>query len=131
MTWRVLEGCDRLVVSLIEAQDPVDSGDIYAKDHVTLKGSELLPELQALVGDSTVRLCATFVRRAAAGPVRGEKQVGEPTYFPRRGPEDSRLDPNESIVSQFNLLRVVDNERYPAFFDHLGRRYKLKIEAAD
>ena len=44
---------------------------------------------------------------------------------------DSRLDPDDTIAQQFNLLRVVDNERYPAFFELLGRRYILKIEAAD
>ena len=32
--------------------------------------------------------------------------------------------------AQFDLLRVVDTERYPAFFDCRGRRYIVKIEKA-
>ena len=31
---------------------------------------------------------------------------------------DSRLKPEYSFVEQFNLLRVVDNERYPGYFEH-------------
>ena len=32
---------------------------------------------------------------------------------------------------QFNLLRVVDNERYPAFFELDGRRYTIQISGED
>ena len=49
----------------------------------------------------------------------------------RRTPADSRLDPDKSIAEQFELLRVVDNQRYPAFFDHRGRRYRITIEKVD
>jgi methionyl-tRNA formyltransferase len=38
------------------------------------------------------------------------------------------LDPQKSLAEQFNILRVVDNDRYPAFFEWNGRRYNLKIE---
>jgi methionyl-tRNA formyltransferase len=35
------------------------------------------------------------------------------------------------LAEQFDLLRVVDSERFPAFFEYRGRRYKLKIEKDD
>ena len=38
------------------------------------------------------------------------------------------LDPNKTIVEQFNLLRIVDNDRYPAYFNWLGQDYIMKIE---
>jgi len=41
---------------------------------------------------------------------------------------DSRLDIDRSIKEQFNLLRVVGNEEYPAFFEINGHKYLLKIE---
>ena len=34
---------------------------------------------------------------------------------------------SKSIDEQFNLLRVCDNERYPAFFYKDGVKYILKI----
>jgi methionyl-tRNA formyltransferase len=51
-----------------------------------------------------------------------------PTYYRRRTPEDSRLDPQRSIAEQFDLLRVVDPDRFPAFFDLCGHRYVVRIE---
>ena len=35
-----------------------------------------------------------------------------------------------SIAEQFDLLRVVDPEHYPAFFDYRGKRYIPKVEKA-
>ena len=37
------------------------------------------------------------------------------------------VDLNKTIHEQFNLFRIVDNELYPAFFLHQGKKYILKI----
>ena len=50
------------------------------------------------------------------------------TYYPRRTPANSRLDVNKTIAEQFNLIRVSDPQRFPAYFDYLGHRYLLKLE---
>ena len=34
---------------------------------------------------------------------------------------------NKTIKEQFNLLRIVDNNYYPAFFEYNGYRYKIQI----
>ena len=49
-------------------------------------------------------------------------------YYPKRTPEDSRLDPNKTFVEQFNLLRVADKDRYPTFFEYLGCKYIVTIQ---
>jgi methionyl-tRNA formyltransferase len=60
----------------------------------------------------------------------GLPQAGEPTWYARRRAADSRLDPDRTLAQQFDLLRVVDNDRYPAFFDLRGHRYRLRIDDA-
>src|SRR5690606_20519327 len=57
-------------------------------------------------------------------------QRGVPTYYRKRTPEDSRIDPSKPLMESFNLLRVADPERYPAFFEMHGRRFKIRIERA-
>ena len=56
-------------------------------------------------------------------------QFGEASHYPRRRAVDSRLDPELSLAEQFNLLRVVDNQRYPASFQWRGRRYILNLQS--
>ena len=40
-----------------------------------------------------------------------------------------RVDPELSLAEQFNLLRVVDNQRYPAFFHWRGQRFTLNVQS--
>ena len=47
--------------------------------------------------------------------------------YRKRTPNDSELDINQSIKTQFNLLRVSDNKNYPTFFKMYGKKYILKI----
>jgi methionyl-tRNA formyltransferase len=52
-------------------------------------------------------------------------------YYPKRTPDDSRLNVHQSLIDQLILLRISDKNRYPAFFEHLGHKYIVKIEKAD
>lgn len=126
IVWQILDGVNEIPVCLIEARDPVDSGEIYRREVLSLEGHELNSESRDRLGKLIVEMCLG-VMRAPAPPV-GRQQSGEPTWRRRRGPKDSRLDPARSIAEQMPLLRVVDNDAYPAFFELNGRRYVLRIE---
>ena len=56
------------------------------------------------------------------------EQEGRATYYKRRTNQDSELDIEKTIKSQFNLLRIVDNKHYPAFFIYKSKKYILRIE---
>jgi len=126
LTWRVIEGKNRIPVCLLEATAEVDAGPIIYRDKLDFEGHELIDEMRQMLGNKSVELCLRFL--SETDPPIGTPQCGEPTYFGRRRPADSRVDPHRSIASQFDLLRVVDNQNYPAFFDYRGHRYALKID---
>ena len=131
MTWQVLEGLNEIPVTLFEAEDAVDSGQVYLQGKMQLEGHELVDELREMQAEVTLDLCRRFVREYPVIIQQAVFQSGVESYYCRRRPEDSRLDPYKTIAEQFNLLRVVDNERYPAFFDWKGRRYIIRIEKQD
>ena len=126
MTWQILEGKSEIPICLIEAADEIDSGAIIYRDAIHLKGHELCPEWHALQGEKTVELCLRFLKEKM--PPVGAPQKSQGSVYPRRRPQDSALDPNKTIAEQFDLLRVVNNEDYPAFFEYGGLKYILKIE---
>jgi methionyl-tRNA formyltransferase len=130
MTWQILEGRNSIPLTLFEAVEALDAGPVYLRDTVNFEGNELLPEMQELMGRKIVEMCSAFVEQWPAILDLGVPQTGESTFYRRRSPEDSKLDPHKSIAEQFNLLRVVDNEQYPAFVEWMGRRYTLRIESA-
>ena len=128
LTWQILEGKNEISICLFEAQETVDSGKIYLKDTLKFKGTELVDELRYTQAMMTIRMCLEFVEKYPEILSKGQKQEGKSTYYKRRKPKDSQLDIDKTIREQFNLLRVVDNERYPAFFEIDGERFVLKIE---
>lgn len=129
LTWQILEGKNEIPITLFEAVEKVDSGDIYIQDVIRLNGSELLTKIKDLQGKATKKIVLEFVKKYPN--IQGKKQNGQESFYRRRKPEDSELDINKSIEEQFNLLRVVDNERYPAFFYRQGKKYIIKIYEED
>jgi UDP-2,4-diacetamido-2,4,6-trideoxy-beta-L-altropyranose hydrolase len=127
LTWQVLQGAQNIVVTLFEAAEEVDAGVIYGQTSIHLRGDELVDDLRQLQAVATFSLCAEFVAAYPAVLQQARKQSGSPTYFQRRTPVDSRIDIDLPLRDQFNLLRVCDNTRYPAWFDHAGARYTLGI----
>lgn len=128
VAWQILAGQKTIPVVLLEAEEAVDSGVIYLTDSITLTGTELHSEWRELQAKATFRLCDQWLSEYPEVLKRFVEQTGEATYFAKRLPKDSELDVNMSLAEQFDLLRVVDNDRYPAFFNHAGKRYKLTIE---
>lgn len=125
--WSILGGVNQITVSLLEASEPVDSGAIWLKTKFTLEGHELLPEINAKLFAAELWLMTQAIDQFEA--IKPSQQVGDPgPYMPKRSPADSQLDPYKTIAEQFDLLRVADSQRYPAFFDYRGKRYLIKIE---
>lgn len=128
--WEVLAGANQITVSLLEASEPVDSGAIWLKMNFALAGHELLPEINAKLFAAEMSLMAQAVEEFES--VVPMPQIGDPgAYMKKRSPADSQLDPFKTLAEQFDLLRVVDSQRYPAFFDYRGKRYLVKIEKVD
>jgi methionyl-tRNA formyltransferase len=63
VTWQVLEGKDKIPVTLFEAVEAVDAGPIYAKEYIELDGTELLTEIKAKQGLATQKLILDFVKK--------------------------------------------------------------------
>ena len=124
-TWQILEGKNKIPVTLFELGDAFDDGNYYLKDSFALNGTELIDEWRKKLDQCIEKMVLKFLKNIKN--IKLIEQKGRATTYKRRTPDDSELDTRKSIKSQFNLLRVIDNERYPAFFKHKGNKYILKV----
>lgn len=124
LVWQVLEGRDRIVVSLLEAAEAVDAGPVWEKRSFSIEKHETINEINQKLFDCQAALMDFAVENHLA-IVPKPQHPSAATYYRRRKPEDSQLDPEATIAEQFDLLRVADNTRYPCFFDFRGHRYQL------
>jgi methionyl-tRNA formyltransferase len=124
--WQILQGADALTVTLLNAEDALDSGDIWHQVQLRFDGTELHDEIHAKLFDAELQLMTWALDHCETSTPR--KQSGESSFFRRRVPEDSRVDPERPLAESFDLLRVADPERYPAFFEYRGQKYRLRID---
>ncbi|MEK7482207.1 MAG: formyltransferase family protein [Patescibacteria group bacterium] len=129
LTWQILEGKNKIPVSLFEAGDKADSGPIYLQETFTLAGYELLDEMREKLGQKIIALALKFVKNCRT--IKPKAQKGKPTFYPKRGPEHSEVGVKTPLAKIFNQFRAADNERYPVFFKHKGHKYILKIYKAE
>jgi methionyl-tRNA formyltransferase len=129
--WQIVGGATEITMSLLEAAEKVDRGDIWNKLQVPVSRGALWNEINHALFEAELQLMDFAVK--AYHTVRPKPQSADitPTYYPKRTPADSKLDPSKSIEEQFDLIRVCDPERFPAFFELHGRRYVIRLERRD
>tara|TARA_B110000046_G_C13012613_1_gene407345 strand:- start:633 stop:1277 length:645 start_codon:yes stop_codon:yes gene_type:complete len=125
MTWQIIEGNNKIPISLFEANSSIDSGKIYFQETINFDGSELIDQIRKKQGNKTIELVLKFIKNI--NNLKTLSNVGKESFFRKRDPSDSLLDINKTINEQFNLLRVVDNNRYPAYFKKGNTEYIIKI----
>ena len=123
--YQVLKNKKKIHICLIEAAGKIDTGDIYLIDKFKLNGDELMPELRERQAHARLNLIKKFLKKYPK--IDKKKQKGKGSYNRKRNSNDSEINIKKSIKSQFNLLRICDNERYPAFFKFKNQKYILKI----
>lgn len=129
LVWQIVEGRNDITVTLLEAEDKVDTGAIWQQFQLHFAGHELVDEINAALFDAESALMDFAVDHFET-VVPQPQDDRQATYYRRRTSEDSRIDPRRSIDEQFNLLRVADPRRYPAFFEYLGQRYEIVLRKA-
>lgn len=127
LAWQILEGKNEIPVSLFEAAEEVDSGDIYITDTIYFDGTELNDRMKQAQGETTVKMALNYIKNF---PMKGVPQSGGSSFYSKRKKKDSYLDPQKSILENFNLLRISDNESYPARMVLNGTEYIVKIYEA-
>ncbi len=126
--WAVVNGETEVTVSILEAEDRVDTGAIWGQLVVPIPKHFLWDEINKAVFDAEFALMDLVVTGIDTIEPRLQATDIEPTYHRLRTPLDGRLDPKKSIADQFDLMRVSDPERYPAFIEMDGYKFTLRLE---
>ena len=126
--WELTSGASQITLSLLDAVNEFDAGDIYAKQIIEIPKSALWNEINDLLFLAEIRLMKFAIENFNNLKKYPQKKEIEATYFRKRTPKDSEIDPHKPISKQFDLIRVCDPNRFPAFFYYRGETYKLILE---
>jgi methionyl-tRNA formyltransferase len=116
-----------LVQTMLFAVKEVDSGPMIAKARYPLKGIELESEVRYIDEMLTIAIIDDCLIDIIRTDVQGKPQSDDDaTYWKRRYPEDSELNPSDSLISMFNHLRGVPKDAR-SFFNYDGRKFHIEL----
>ncbi len=125
--WKILNGENKITLTLFEAVDNVDAGDIWEKKILQLEGHELFDEINKKLFKIELELM-DFAIKNMYNIHPTPQPIFDGPHCPKRTPKDSELDPHKSIAEQFELMRVADSDRFPCFFNFRDHKYKLYLK---
>lgn len=115
----IARGIYETQISALKCAEEVDAGSIYLKSSLTLHGAA---EEIYLRGSKIIENMIVQIIKQNPLP---KAQVGEPTFFKRRKPEQGNLHDAESLEQAFDLIRMLDADGYPNAFITVGN---LRLE---
>ena len=112
---QILENKNIIPFSLVKlgVNEKVDTGKIVMRSKMILNGNELYDEIRLKQINTSILMIKKFLKIIQILKLLSRK---EKVFLIKRLPKDSEIDTKKSIISQINLLRIVDNENWPAFF---------------
>ena len=129
--WGIVQGDDHITLSLIEAEEEIDTGRIWKQKRINIPKYFLWDQINQSLFVAELDLMTWAIENSSVVLPKDQNQTATPTYNRRRSDLDSQLDLEKTIEEQFDLIRVCDPNRYPAFFEKDGKKFKLKFERYD
>ncbi|QVL50168.1 MAG: hypothetical protein KFB96_06825 [Thiocapsa sp.] len=110
----IMSGHENTVISALRCVEALDAGPVYLKRPLNLNGGaeEIYLRADRIVESMIVTL---IEEQPTASP-----QVGEPTLFKRRRPEQGDWSDAPDLDRVFDRIRMLDADGYPPAFIDVG-----------
>ncbi len=128
LNWSLIEDRDRFLLSVIRLDPGADSGDVVTSRKFDITRHDTIQTLYYKVTMLLKEMLLEVVDPILAGERPFEPQSGEPTYYPKRNPEDGEIHWENGTQEIYNLVRAVAAP-YPGAFTHAGGERVMIWEA--
>ena len=122
MNWSLIQGLDRFLLSVMHLDEGADSGDVVATKKFDINRHDTIQSLYHKLVMTGEQLFDDIVFDVLAGTAEFEVQTAEPTYYPKRNPEDGAIHWEDPTRTIHNLVRAVSRPYPGAFTEHDGTR---------
>ena len=111
--------------------EEADGGAILLQNEFKISKFDTKKSLQKKTYEQEPDLVRQLILDLTSKGIQPFSVVGEEgnESFPRRYPEDSQIDPNKSLLQNFDAIRASDPENYPAFFFVDGKKIYIYLRS--
>lgn len=126
LNWSLIQGAERFVAQFFIIKPGVDDGDIFFHQMFDINPWDNIESLYQKMSIVLHRMYLEWIPKLLSEEYRTYPQVGEPTYFEKRTPEDGLIDWNRPLIELYNFIRAI-TDPYPGAFTYLnGEKVLIK-----
>lgn len=120
LNWSLIENKKRFILHLFFIKPGVDDGDILDFYQFDVNEFDNIRTLYYKVSMVSFEMLRRILPKIYMGNIEIIPQIGEPTYYPKRTPEDGKINWSLMTVDEiYNLIRAVTYP-YPGAFTFLN-----------
>lgn len=119
INWSIIEGKKRFVFHFFLMKPGIDDGNVFHVEMVDINewdDCETIYLKNILV---TARCIISNINTLLYGSIRIYEQQGEPTYYPKRTPEDGKINFNLDVYQLYNFVRAISRP-YPGAYGFIN-----------
>lgn len=106
----------------------IDDGDVILKLSFPMKSVYTAAILRKWDEELSVIATRILLDKFDGNELSGKEQINsQATYFEKRNREMGELNPNNTLIEDFNLLRSAEEE-HPCFIIYRGEKFRVTIE---
>jgi methionyl-tRNA formyltransferase len=121
LNWSIIMGRKRLVWNLFFITPGIDDGDIIDYMIFDINEWDNCKTMYYKVAVAVKQMLARTIPRILKNEVVPLSQIGEASYYPKRTPEDGKINWSSSVFEIYNLIRAV-TKPYPGAFTHVNKQ---------
>ena len=122
LNWSLIEGRKRFLLHLFLMRPGVDDGDVFAVEDFDITPFDDIETLYLKVSLCTRRMLLRHLPDLLSNKLELRPQAGEPSYYPKRTPDDGRIDWENMDVGQIYDFIRAQTRPYPGAFGALDGR---------
>jgi len=142
MNWSIIEGREQFITNLIKYDEQIDAGKIVGTQQFDIYPWDDIRSLHHKNATAQVQLLLEHLPDLLAGDAEltPQPEDDEPTYYPKRVPEDGVIDWREETDRLSRLIRAVTkpypgaftfSEQYEKIYIRKGQPFDSRIKFAD
>ena len=121
VNWSLIEGKNKYILQLFLMTPGIDDGDILDFQTFDINKWDTCRTVYYKISVVQKRKLVELIPKIIKNEFKRIPQTGEPTFYPKRTPEDGLINWNQTSEKLFDFIRAI-TKPYPGAFTHINEK---------
>ena len=126
INWELIKGEKKFISHMFKLTENPDDGEIITSKETEMTHVDNVRTVYHKITFLMAEMIMEQMPNIINGDYKSIPQVGNPTYFPKRNPDDSEINWNQSTEEIYNFVRALTDPYPNAFTMQKGKKLDIK-----